>query len=182
MLQLENNSKRCIVKKGDESRRIKSQAKHPVKINVWAGISWEGATSLAIIDGNIRVDSKIFCEILHDFYLPFASSVYGGNCHLAHDNDPKHKSRFTQEWLSKNNIVCLDWPPESPDLNPIENVWHQMKEFIRNEVKPKNKDELVNGVKYFWSEKMTRVRCKKYVRHIFDVINKVIEVHGGRTA
>ena len=41
-------------------------------------------------------------------------------------------------------------PPESPDLNPIENMWHELKEYIRREVKPRTKDELVEGIKEFW--------------------------------
>ena len=39
---------------------------------------------------------------------------------------------------------------ESPDLNPIHNLWHELKEFIRREIKPKRKDELVNGNLRFW--------------------------------
>ena len=45
----------------------------------------------------------------------------------------------------------MNWfktPPESPDLNPIENV-HEMKEFLRREVKPQNKAELVAGIEEF---------------------------------
>ncbi|EPB75566.1 hypothetical protein ANCCEY_05343 [Ancylostoma ceylanicum] len=131
MLQLENFAKRCYVRKGEQNRRIKPKVKHPVKVIVRAGITWEGAIALAIIDGYVRFDSKVFCKIMQDYYLPFASSVNGGNCRLAHDNDPKHKSRFTRDWFDKNSIMCMEWPPEGPDLEPIENVWHQMKEFLR---------------------------------------------------
>ncbi|KAL6741876.1 hypothetical protein ANCDUO_17715 [Ancylostoma duodenale] len=122
MQQLENNSKRCYIRKGEEQRRTRSQAKHPVKVNVWGGISWEGATALAIIDGDVRVDSKVFCQIMRDFYLPFATTAYNGKCRLAQENDLKHTSRFTSKWLDENNVVRLQWPPESPDLNPIENA------------------------------------------------------------
>ena len=38
---------------------------------------------------------------------------------------------------------------ESPDLNPIENLWHELKEYIRREIKPKRKEELVDGIKEF---------------------------------
>ena len=40
---------------------------------------------------------------------------------------------------------------ESPDLNPIENLWHELKEYIRREVKPQTKDQLINGIEAFWS-------------------------------
>ncbi|EYC27276.1 hypothetical protein Y032_0009g621 [Ancylostoma ceylanicum] len=72
----------------------------------------------------------MYCQIIHDNYLPFASKVYGLNCRLAQDNDPKHKSRYTTEMLDMWNVHRIDWPPESPDLNPIELVWHQLKYYL----------------------------------------------------
>ncbi|KAL6743487.1 hypothetical protein Aduo_016518 [Ancylostoma duodenale] len=130
-VQLENNSRQCYLRKGEEHKRIKSKAKHPTKVHVWAGISNEGPTPIMIFDGNIRMDSKMYCQIIHDNYLSFASKVYGLNCRLAQDNDPKHKSRYTTELLDMWNVHRIDWPPESPDLNPIELVWHQLKYYLR---------------------------------------------------
>jgi transposase len=55
------------------------------------------------------------------------------------DNDPKHTSRLAKAFFSDNNINWWKTPPESPDCNPIENLWHEMKEYLRREVKPDNK-------------------------------------------
>ena len=41
-------------------------------------------------------------------------------------------------------------PPESPDLNPIENLWHELKDYLRGVIKPKNKQELIDGILTFW--------------------------------
>ena len=57
------------------------------------------------------------------------------------DNDPKHTSHHVADYLRDQNINWWKTPAETPDLNPIENLWHELKEFIRREVKPKTKSE-----------------------------------------
>ena len=96
------------------------------------------------------------------------------------DNDPKHTSGHVQQWMVDNGINWWKTPAESPDMNPIENLWHEMKEYIRREVKPHTKDELVTGIKEFWSTVDVQ-KCTKYIGHLKKVLPKVIELRGAAT-
>ena len=58
--------------------------------------------------------------------------------------------------------------------------WHELKEFIRREVKPSNKQELVDGIYRFWKT-VTAEKCTKYIRHLRKVLPKIIEFEGGPT-
>ena len=84
------------------------------------------------------------------------------------------------ELAQQNNINWWKTTAESPDLNPIDNLWHELKEYLRRVVKPRTKDQLISGIHEFW-ETVTIEKCRKYVGHLKKVVPKVIEMNGGPT-
>lgn len=96
------------------------------------------------------------------------------------DNDPKHRSNLAKDFFEANQINWWKTPAESPDLNPIENLWHELKEYVRREAKPKTKEELINAIKGFWKTVGVN-KCRRYIRHLRKVIPKVVEVEGEPT-
>ena len=107
-------------------RQLKPRAKHPVKVHVWAGIAWNGPTDICIFEG--RMNASLYVEILRKTLLPTVRSPrYITGHRFLQDNDPKHTSRAAQQFFEENGINWWKTPPESPDANPMENLWHELK-------------------------------------------------------
>ena len=116
--------------------------KHPVKIHIWASISKNFTRSIFI-----------FSEILTaNKYLEILKNNLGteNNFVLQDDNDPKHRAKIIEKWKNDNNIKYLDWPSNSPDLNPIENIWAILKNKVRK-LKSKTLNELRSNIIESWN-------------------------------
>ena len=80
---------------------------------------WRG--QLHRIEG--RMNGAMYQDILGDNLLPSVRALkMGRGCVFQHDNDPKHTAKATKEWLKKKHIKVLEWPSQSPDLNPNKSV------------------------------------------------------------
>ena len=126
------------------------------------------------------MNAELYTNILETTLLPFINEVYPDGHKLMQDNDPKHVSKLAEKFFNDNGVNWWKTPPESPDMNPIENLWHELKEYIRREVKPKVKEELIQGILMFWRSVNQR-KCNKYIDHLKKVVPKVIELQGAAT-
>ena len=72
------------------------------------------------------MDAKFYCsEILVNTLVPFVNTYFNDGYRFMQDNDPKHTSNLAKATFKSHNLNWWKTPPESPDLNPIENLWHE---------------------------------------------------------
>ena len=128
------------------------------------------------------MDAALFCQILQQTLVPFIQEMFPPPAvhKLMQDNNHKHASRYAQNLYEQAGINWWRMPPESPDLNPIENVWHELKEHLQREVKPRTKQELIDGISQFWRTVNVH-KYWRYINHLRKVIPKVIETNGNAT-
>lgn len=126
-------------------------------VMVWGCFSYFGKGRLHFIDG--IMDSAAYCNILSTHLFASANAMGLESFLFMQDNDPKHKSKLTSEFLAENEVELLDWPAQSPDMNPIENLWYIIKRKVA-EKKPKNKNQLKEEIKIAW-EAIPDELCRK---------------------
>ncbi|KAL5457671.1 hypothetical protein EMCRGX_G034956 [Ephydatia muelleri] len=95
------------------------------------------------------MDSPLYVNILETTLLPFLARKFPTSHRFMADNDPKHTSKLAQQFLNEKQVNWWRTPAESPDLNPIENLWHEL-EYIRREARANCKRSLLysNGGAY----------------------------------
>ncbi|KAK3542723.1 hypothetical protein QTP70_000093 [Hemibagrus guttatus] len=111
---------------------------------------WE-CSSVAGTERLVRIERKMnaamYRDILDENLLQISLDLRLGRQFIFQQvNDPKHTAKITKEWLRGNYVNALEWPSQSPDLNPIEHLWRDLKVAVHRR-SPSNLMELERSCK-----------------------------------
>ncbi|KAK0141842.1 Transposable element Tcb1 transposase [Merluccius polli] len=131
-----------------------------------------------------RVKATDYLSIVADHVHPFMTTVYpSSDGYFQQDNAPCHKARIISDWFLEhdNEFTVLKWPPQSPDLNPIEHLWDVVEREIRiMDVQPTNLQQLRDAIMSIWTK--LSEECFQYlVESVPRRIKAVLKAKGGPT-
>ncbi len=157
---------------------LKSSVKFPQSVMIWAAMSSAGVGPLCFLKST--VNAAIYQEILEHFMLPSTDKLYGDADFLfQQDLAPAHTAKGTKSWFNDHGVTVLDWPANSPDLNPIDNLWGIIKRKMRD-TRPNNADDLKATVKETWAS-IPPQQCHKLITSMPRRIEAVIKAKGAPT-
>lgn len=166
--------------RGEEFKHecLNLSVKHPLKIMVWGCMAASGVGRLHIVDG--MVNGAKYITILQKYMVPSAEQLFPGDFLFQDDNAPCHRSKLVINWKRQNKIKTLDWPAQSPDLNPIENLWYKVALEISKR-QPTSKRELIESLIAAWNRVVTHDHLIKLVHSMPTRCRQVIKSKGWPT-
>ena len=150
-------------------------------VNVWGRFSYYGKVPLVRIEGSFT--NTRYMLICDQVLWPWVVRVYGSlnNVVLQEDNCGPHRAIAVRNYMTALGVSRMVWPPQSPDLNPIENAWGHLKKHFRNQTRhPKNKDECWIKLQSEWNS-LPMSYFHELVGSMASRITEVLARNGGCT-
>uniref|UniRef100_A0AAZ3QI58 Tc1-like transposase DDE domain-containing protein n=1 Tax=Oncorhynchus tshawytscha TaxID=74940 RepID=A0AAZ3QI58_ONCTS len=145
---------------------------------LWGCFAAGGIGALHKIDGIMREEH--FVDILKQHLkISVRKLKLGRKWVFQMDNDPKHTPKLMEKWLKDNKVKVLEWPSQSPDLNPIEYLWVELKKRARAK-RPTNLTYLHQLCQEEWA-KIHPTYCGKLVEGYPKCLTQVKQFIGNAT-
>lgn len=126
--------------------------KHPGTVHVWGCFSVQGTGALHLLPKNTAMNAVWYEKVLIEELLPTIDNQFPDqNCIFQHDGAPCHRAGAIKKLFDDFGIEELTpWPGNSPDLNPIENLWSILKQRV-NKSQPTSTRDLQDLILHEWN-------------------------------
>lgn len=155
--------------------------KHPTSVMIWACFSWHGTGRAHVVEGMMDTDNYITNVIDRRVVQQMLELFPDEKGYFQQDNAPCHVSKRALAHFANKNITLLPWPPASPDLNPIENLWAIVKRRLRNDGVTSKANLVSSFVRVWHKDAEVAEFCKSLVSSMPQRIEAVIKAKGGQT-
>lgn len=125
------------------------------------------------------MNSAKYIEVLRSRIVPFMETFDGT---FQHDLAPCHNSKLVQTFMKENKVKVLDWPGNSPDLNPIENLWNILKKRLAKMDCTTKEKMITNSIQVWFHDDEVMNMCNKLVESMPRRVGEVISAKGGHTS
>jgi hypothetical protein len=144
---------------------------------VWSCITWEGVGFITKID--TTMDKHLYLDILKEDLVNTIKDfkMYPKEIIFQQDNDLKHKANLVSDWLDLQPFDVMVWPPQSPDLNPIENIWALLKQRLFEKPVPSSMHEHWVKVSSTWYD-IDKAMVRRYIETMPERCRTVIKANG----
>lgn len=150
--------------------------KHPPSVMVWGAISAKGPCGFHIFEKNEKLNAETYIKLL-DCNLKINMKLSNTQIFMQ-DSAPSHTAHLVKNWFNNRAISLLpSWPPNSPDLNVIENCWEIMKRRVAA-IQPTSHDDLVKSLTEIWRSEITAEYCGSLVHSMPRRIQGVLKNKG----
>lgn len=147
-------------------------------VMAWAAIRYGWRSNLVFIDGTLN-GQRYRDNILLQHVVPYVTRNPGVT--FMHDNARPHVARICQACLAENNVQVMDWPPYSPDMNPIEHLWDNLDRRVRRRVPlPRTVAELRTALLEEW-EAIPMADINTLVTSMPRRVQALMDANGGHT-
>jgi hypothetical protein len=128
------------------------------------------------------MNASKYQDVLQQHAQPYFTAIYpDGNFVFQQDNAPCHKAISIRHFLDSNGITTLTWPPYSPDLNCIENLWATLKRKLHEQFYT-TRQQLITAATNIWeTDDEIRQECIQLIEHMPQRLRECIASKGGYT-
>jgi transposase len=146
-------------------------------IMVWGCINGDGVGNIHFMQ--TPVDGLQYAEVVWEVGFPMMMMAWNSEL-WQDDNAPIHRRKDVTSLKQELGMKCLPWPAQSPDLNPIENMWRDMKNWMNKNWKATDEAGLLEGVQKAF-EALDKETIKGYIESMPRRVKAVIDNRGNAT-